>query len=139
MNDRVTGMMASLQDVLDVNSPRASIIFAYSLIEVFIGDLIGSSAIHKKAYANLSPYTKTCLCHDLGKLSQAEFERLEWLRRQRNAAAHNPTYQPDISSIKNKWIMSDMRGMDRLKAFLVCLIGDMWNKHRELRESVDNR
>ncbi|MEJ1296195.1 MAG: hypothetical protein RPU63_01750 [Candidatus Sedimenticola sp. (ex Thyasira tokunagai)] len=131
--DTMQDFTKGITDFLQANNDRAALIFSFSMLEQFIGDLIKIKCKHSRAYENFSAFHKISLLHELDLISEQEYESINWLREKRNDAAHQPGYSLDESTIPARWLMKDMGEMSALNNYLITTIGGFWNAHPEIR------
>ena len=130
-----------IADFINSNNERAAVIVAFSMIEQFISDLLELRSKHPSSYKHLSIAVKISLLHDIGELSDREFECIDWLRKQRNKAAHKRGFTVQREGIfNNRCMMGVLQGqLDPLREILLTTVGAFWNKHREIqRRYLDN-
>jgi len=130
--DTIEDFSKAIADFLDAENERAAIIFAFSLLEQFVTDLLKIKSKHPELYNNLSVFLKVNLLHEIGAISDAEYESISWLRIQRNKAAHSPSYKVDLSGIKDNWVMSDLKNKTLLQKYLLTTVIGFWNVHTEI-------
>ena len=132
--NKVENFVQGLQDFINLNNDRASIIFAFSMVEAMVDDLIVLKTKHHRSYQNLSVATKINILHELSSLTDNQYEALNWFRRQRNKAAHRPGFSPAIGEIQDRWIMPGMDEDFPLRNFLITTVGTLWNKNPEIHK-----
>lgn len=132
--DTVEEFSNAVSDFLNSENERAAIIFAFSMLEQFVGDLLKIKSKHPNSYKNLSVFLKMNLLNEIGAISDNEYEAIDWLRKQRNKAAHKPGFKVDQSSIKESWTMSTMTSKTLLQNYLVTTVIGFWNNHSEIRK-----
>jgi len=126
-----------VSDLLKCESERAAVIFAFSVIESMVSDLINLKTRHPKSYSQLSMQVKLNLLHEMNEITDLEYESISWLRKQRNKAAHSPGFVVDKTQIQDRWIMQDLRGLGPLQKYLITVVGSFWNSRPELRANFD--
>jgi len=84
----------AISEFLNAENERAAVIFAFSLLEQFIGDLLTLKSKHPRSYKNMSVSMKMKLLHELNAITDHEYESIEWLRKQRNKSSHTRNYSP---------------------------------------------
>jgi hypothetical protein len=97
--DSIEEFSDAISEFLNSGNDRAAIIFAFSLLEQFIGDLVKEKCKRPASYKNLSVNLKLNILFDIGSVTESEFERIDWLRKVRNQAAHKPGYKINESEI----------------------------------------
>ena len=123
-----------ITEFLQSNNERAVVIFAFSMIEKFVSDLLELKSKHQSSYKHLSISVKISLLHDMGELSDWELECIDWLRKQRNKAAHKPGFIMQRAEIPNRCMMVQFQGLwEPLKNILITTVGGFWNEHPEIR------
>ena len=130
--DSVDDFSDSIAEFLQVNNDRAAIIFAFSMLEQFISDLLKIKSKHSKSYMHLSTSVKISFLHDLGEISDNEYESITWLRKIRNDAAHKAGYKINRSDIQKRWIMESADTIKILENYLITTVVGFWNNHGEL-------
>ena len=132
--DTIEEFLKGIEEFSLEKNERAAVILAFSMLEQFVSDLLKIKCKHPEGYKNLSVSVKISLLHDIGEISNNEYESINWLRRQRNKAAHKPGYKVDRSGIQKKWIAPLLEKMDLLQSYLITAVGGFWNRHPEMRE-----
>ena len=132
--DTIEEFSFALSEFMNAENERAALIFAFSLIEQFVNDLTKIKCKHHKAYENLSTYTKLNILNEINSVTDNELEAINWLRKQRNKAAHKPGYKANDSEIKKHWMMEAMKKKTNLQNFLATTVMGFWNGHPEIRK-----
>lgn len=123
----------TLRDLISTGNNRTTVIVACCIVETLISDLIQQHTKHASKYRRLSLSAKLDILHELGIVSDFDYERISHLRKIRNDAAHNPIFEVDVSSIKDGWIKQSVYKHDRLNDFLINVACGFWNNHPEIR------
>lgn len=126
-----------VSEFLNMSSQRAMIIFAFSMLETFISDLVKIKCKHPRSFESLSITVKISLLHELGEISDIQFESINWLRKQRNKAAHTVGFEVNQSEIQDRWVMEEIQGLGLLQKYLITTVGGFWNSHIELRDHYE--
>lgn len=132
--DTIDDFSSAVAEFLSADNERAALIFAFSLLEQFVGDLIKVKCKHPISYSNVSAALKINILHEIGAINEDEYKAICWLRKQRNKAAHKPCYKVQESEIHQTWIMKDIQAKSLLHKFLATTVLGFWNNHLEILE-----
>lgn len=116
-------------------SHRLNVIAAHGLLELLINALVKASCKHgKDISSHRRDYThsaKLVILHELGILSDWEFEHFTWFRKLRNRAAHEPLFliHPDDLTLFRGTQYSTSSAFHEL---CLDLVAGFWNRHIEL-------
>ena len=131
---KIDNFSEGVSEFLNMRNQRAMIIFAFSMLETFISDLVKIKCKHPRSFESLSIAVKISLLHELGEISDNQFESINWLRKQRNKAAHTVGFQVDQSEIQDRWVMNELQELGLLQKYLITTVGGFWNSHKELKD-----
>lgn len=145
-SDRFLDFYGELNKVKD--SQRLSVIVTHGFVELLLNVLIVAKFKHgkKKITSNNRDYTqsvKLVILNELNLIDDELFRILDWFRRVRNRAAHEPFFEltPNDLDFAGKSMSrfvptnSDYKLKD-LYHFCAALVGTIWNKHLDVLRPV---
>lgn len=114
---------------------RFLLILSCSFAELLIGTLIEEHCTEgKQINANTRDFSfsaRLTLLHEMKILPDIQFQRLNWLRKHRNDAAHKPDFAFTSGSMPS-WGGEDHRTPQQLFSLCVNILGVLWNQYVEL-------
>ena len=132
--DTIEDFSSAVSEFLSADNERAALIFAFSLLEQFVGDLIKVKCKHPSSYSHVSASLKINILHEIDAINKDEYQAICWLKKQRNEAAHKPGYKVNESEINQSWIMNNIQAKSLLHKFLATTVLGFWNEHLEILE-----
>jgi hypothetical protein len=131
------GMLPSVMRDLERyrDNPRFLLILSCSFAELLIATLIEEHCRNGKRINGNDrdfPFSvRLTLLHEMGVLQDPHFLWLNWLRKQRNNAAHEADFRFTAKSLP-AWAGKHHRTPDKLFSLCVNILGLIWNQHVEL-------
>jgi hypothetical protein len=114
---------------------RLLLVLSCAFAELMIGTLIEDKCRKGKQINGNNrdfPFSvRLTLLNEMGLLDPVHFDRLNWLRQQRNDAAHKPDFRFTADRLPT-WGGDDHRTPDKLFSLCVNVLGVFWNQHVEL-------
>lgn len=141
-NDPLLAFFRELKKVAD--NQRSLVIVTHGFIELLINTIIDAHCKHgrKKITSNRRDYSqsvKLVLLSELNVLDDRLYKILDWFRRLRNKAAHEPFFQltpNDLNYAKNsmdRFFPHDpTKKVNDLNMFCKLLVGTIWNNNLEV-------
>jgi len=116
------------------DNPRLLVLVAHGMLELMVNALIDAKLKNaKKVTSDTRGYphsTRLLVLNEMGVLSDRMYKSLEWFRRLRNRAAHEPLFEvtaQDLQILREKY-----PNPDKLHKFMVDLMCGFWNQHTEI-------
>ena len=141
-NDPVFDFYKELSKVED--NQRSLVIITHGFIELLINTIIISHCKHgkKKITSNRRDYSqsvKLVLLNELNVLDDHLYKILDWFRKLRNKAAHEPFFQltkEDLDfakkSMKRFIPLDEPNNLENLNKFCKLLVGTIWNNNLDV-------
>lgn len=126
-------MFSELKRVRD--NPRLIVLVANAMVELFVHALAKAELKNPKSVTSNSRdfplSTRLIVLHEASVISAEEFKFLNWLRKLRNKAAHEPFFelQPDLFYIFDSVQRSELCAAEKLESELTLRLGMFWNAH----------
>lgn len=130
--DTIKEFSDSVAEFIHSDNDRAATIFAFSMLEQFISDVLERKSKHPKSYQHLSIAVKVNLLHELNEISNNDLESINWLKKQRNKVAHSIGYKINRDEIQERWLMPALSNKDIFSNYLTTTVLGFWNNHPEL-------
>jgi len=113
-------------------SHRLNVIAAHGLLELLVNALVKANCKHGKNISrhrrDFSHSTKLVILHELGLLADWEFQQLDWFRKLRNRAAHEPLFAIHADDLI-LFRQTDYSTPDAFHELCVDLVAGFWNRH----------
>jgi hypothetical protein len=110
---------------------RSVILLGHGVIELFTNGLVDArckNATRITSDTRGYPHSaRLIILHEIGAIDDREFQRLEWFRKLRNRAAHDPLFQvspADLNELNERY-----RDPSRLNELCTHLVIGFWNAH----------
>ena len=135
--DRYQGLLPKVVCELDRyrENYRFLLILTCSFAELMVGALIEEKCKNGKAINNNSrdfPFSvRLTMLNEMGHIHDIHFEWLNWLRKQRNDAAHKPDFH-FTSDRMPAWAGEKHKTADKLFSLCVNILGIFWNQNVQL-------
>src|SRR5262245_42192408 len=104
-NSLLVRVLRELEQVQD--SPRLMVLIAHAFLELLVNAVIDAKCKNAKRINSNSrdfPHSaKLIILHEMGVLSDFRFKSLDWFRRLRNRAAHEPLFEVSADEIANQF------------------------------------
>jgi|SRR5882724_863157 len=121
---------------------RSLILIAHGFIELLVNTLIEKKTKNGKKMANNRDFphsAKLIILHELGLLTDYRFKTLDYFRKLRNKASHEPLFKIDLATLKNefnKFATNETATVASLQAsglhqFCLLLVVALWTDHSE--------
>lgn len=114
---------------------RLLLIVSCSFAELMVGTLIEEYCKRGKKINDNSrdfPFSvRITLLHELGLISEAEYQHLNWLRKRRNEAAHKPGFRFRKEHLP-PWSDEFHDRPEKLCSLCINIVGVFWNNRVEL-------
>lgn len=120
---------------------RSVIIIAHGFIELLVNTLIEKKTKNGKKMANSRDFphsAKLIILHELGLITDYRFQTLDYFRKLRNKASHEPLFKIDLIKLKSEFnqFVSDTPGIPNFRAstlheFCLLLVITLWSDHSE--------
>jgi hypothetical protein len=111
---------------------RLLLIVSCSFAELLIGTLIEEKCKNgKQINSNTRDFpfsVRLTLLHEMGLLHDLHLQRFNWLRKQRNDAAHNPGFRFTADRLPD-WVGDAHRTPDKLFSLCANILCIFWNNH----------
>ena len=131
------GMMPSVINELFHHraNPRFLLVLTCSFAELLVGTMIEEHCKNgKQINSNSRDFSfsvRLVLLREMNLLDDSSFTRLNWLRKRRNSAAHDPGFRFTKDMIP-EWAGKLHTSADDLFSICVNVIGPIWNSNTEL-------
>ncbi len=117
------------------NNPRFLLVLSCSFAELLIGTLIEETCKDgKKINDNTRDFpfsVRLTLLREMGHLHDLHFKWLNWLRKQRNDAAHKPDFRFTDERMP-EWGGDNHRTVEKLFSLCLNILAVVWNQHTSL-------
>jgi hypothetical protein len=143
-DDILGSFFAQLQLVEADN--RSLVIITHGFVDLLLNTVLRNECKHgrTKITANNRDYpysVKLVIMNELDLIDDRLFKILDWFRKLRNRAAHEPFFQvePVDLEFSNKSMdrfVSAAPKQDDLLRFCMYLVGTVWNRHIEIMQKV---
>jgi hypothetical protein len=117
------------------DNPRFLLVLSCSFAELMIGTLIEARCKNGKGINdNVRDFpfsVRLTLLREMNVLHEAHFIWLNWLRKQRNDAAHKPEFRFTVGKLRD-WGGEQHRTPDKLFSLCTNILAGVWNQHLDL-------
>lgn len=121
------------------DSSRSLILITNGFLELLIETLIKYRCKSAKKILEDSrsfPYSsKLLILNEIGVLPENLFEKLDWFRKLRNKAAHEPFFEVDERTFQNL-NYEDIRKPEELYQLCLYLVADVWDANKDVLTPV---
>ena len=134
-DDILTWVHARLADPHLKNEPRVLILIAHGFVERLVDEVLKAKCRHGRHFVDDKEFShgaKLMILHALQLVDDELFTELDWLRKIRNEAAHQPFFKlsgQHLSQCKTA-------DPDRLSSFLMRIISVLMNRHAEVLKPI---
>ncbi|GJL93557.1 hypothetical protein [Hyphococcus sp.] len=131
---RSTGMRMFMEVNRVRGNSRSVVLVAHGFLELMVGELIKAKLKNAgKVRSNKREFSHSAqllILNELGIVSDPLFERLNWFRKLRNDAAHQPLFEVTADDLRV--FDGDRRDPANLPNTLLGVLGALWNEHLDV-------
>ncbi len=113
------------------DNERSLVVVSHGVIELFVNTLIEAHCRNAKRIAEDTrgyPHSaRLLILHELGVLTDREYEVYDWFRRLRNRAAHDPFFVVGKGDFGH--LAEGFRDPSKLWELCIDLVGGLWNQN----------
>jgi len=131
------------------SNPRAALMVAHGFMELLVSALVDANCAHAKRInsdkRNFTHSAKLVLLNELGTINHDWYKRLDYLRKIRNRAAHEPLFEVTKEHLAVHPLPAHLVGIREITSLsldrqfiqrLHLMLGEFWNKHNKIFTSV---